>query len=183
MTAFTDYAYFAWAKYRVSQSSYSWDNLLQTVWQRRQWTFSARYRLKLRQRDNDDKTALTNRWEHRGRLSADYDGGSFGSRTQFDGGCVQQEWGMMLSQSLSYTYRWLRLNGGVGYYHTDSYDSRVYLYERGPLYTYTLQQFYGEGVRYWLMARANIGKSLLLTAKVGVTSSKTDLDLQVRWKF
>ena len=61
-------------------------------------------------------------------------------------------------------------------------------------------QLYGEGIRYWLMARANIGRRLLLTAKVGVTdyfdrstigssyqqidaSSQTDLDLQIRWKF
>ena len=106
----------------------------------------------------------------------------------------------MLSESLSYSYRWLRLNTGVGYFHTDSYDSRVYLYERGPLYTYSIAQFYGEGIRYWLMARAQIGSRLMLTAKVGVTdyfdrttigssyqqidgSSQTDLDLQLRWKF
>ena len=63
-----------------------------------------------------------------------------------------------------------------------------------------MAQFYGEGIRYWLMGRATIGKRLMLTAKAGVTdyfdrsstgsgyqqvdgSSLTDLDLQVRWKF
>ena len=76
----------------------------------------------------------------------------------------------------------------------------MYLYEQGPLYTYSMAQFYGEGIRYWLMAKANIGKRLMLTAKVGVTnyfdrsvigssyqqvngSSLTDLDLQLRWKL
>ena len=70
----------------------------------------------------------------------------------------------------------------------------------GPLYTYSMAQFYGEGIRYWLMTRASIGKRLMLTAKIGVTdyfdravigssyqqvdaSSLTDLDLQLRWKF
>lgn len=106
----------------------------------------------------------------------------------------------MVSQTLGYTHRWLRLNGGVGYFKTDSYDSRVYLYEQGPLYTYSIGQFQGEGIRYWLMARAAVGKRLSLTARLGVTnyfdrsvvgssyqqvdgSALTDMDVQVRWKF
>ena len=76
----------------------------------------------------------------------------------------------------------------------------MYLYELGPLYTYSSQTFYGEGIRYWLMGRASIGKHLTLTAKIGISdyfdrntigssyqqvdaSSLSDLDLQVRWKF
>lgn len=202
MVAYTDYAYFAWARYRISLSSHTWDHLLQTTYTRKDWTFSARYRLRMKQRDNEDKSALVNLWEHRGRLSADYASSNWGFRTQLDGGygAYNNEWGMMLSEHLSYTRNWLRLNAGMGYFHTDSYDSRVYLYERGPLYTYNCNQFYGEGIRYWLMARANIGQQLMLTAKIGVTdyfdrttigssyqqiaaSSQTDLDVQLRWKF
>ncbi len=204
LTAYTDYAYFAWAKYQVSQSSYSWDNLLQCVYQHQSWTFGARYRCRIKQRDNEEKNGLTNRTEHRARLTADYSGeNGFGSHTQLDGGYGAYEegkWGAMVSESLSFTHKWLRLNAGTGYFNTDSYDSRLYLYERGLLYSYSMMQFYGEGIRYWLMARAAIGKSLTLTAKVGVTdyfdrdkigsgyqeidaSSVTDLDVQVRWKF
>ena len=204
LDAYTDFAYFAWARYQVSQSSYNWDHLLQGTWQHRRWTLDARYRLRLKQKDNADKTALKSHPEHRLRLGLSYAGkGGFGTHTQIDGGYYaygEKEWGMMISQSLSYEGRWLRLNGGVGYFHTDSYDSRVYLYEKGPLYTYGLTSFYGEGIRYWLMARAAIGQKLTLTAKIGVTdyfdrsiigssyqqidaSSMTDMDLQVRWKF
>ena len=201
LSAYTDYAYFAWAKYQVSQSSYSWDNLLQATWQKQRWTFTGRYRLRLRQKDDETKKHLVNRWEHRGRLSADYTSAKgLGGRIQIDGGWTTGEWGGMVSATLAYTHRWLRLNGGLGYFHTDSYNSRVYLYELGPLYTYSSQMFYGEGLRYWLMARASIGKRLTLTAKIGVTnyfdrttigssyqqidaSSLSDLDLQLRWKF
>jgi len=204
LTAYTDYAYFAWAKYQVSQSSFSWDNLLQCTYQHQNWTFGARYRCRLKQRDNEEKNGLTNRTEHRARLTADYNGDNgFGSHTQLDGGYGAYEdgkWGAMVSESLSFTHKWLRLNAGTGYFNTDSYDSRVYLYERGLLYSYAMVQFYGEGIRYWLMARAAIGKDLTLTAKVGVTdyfdrnkigsgyqeidaSSQTELDVQVRWKF
>lgn len=204
LDAYTDFAYFAWARYQVSQSSYNWDHLLQGTWQHRGWTLDARYRLRRKQKDNADKTALDSHPEHRLRLGLSYAGeGGFGTHTQIDGGYYaygEKEWGMMISQSLSYESRRLRLNGGVGYFHTDSYDSRVYLYEKGPLYTYGLASFYGEGIRYWLMARAAVGQKLTLTAKIGVTdyfdrstigssyqqidaSSMTDMDLQVRWKF
>lgn len=201
MIAYTDYAYFAWAKYQVSQSSRSWDHLLQASWQPKHWILTARYRLRWHQKDNEGKTDLNDLTDHRARLSVEYDGnGGFGCRTQFDGGYSGGEWGAMLSESLSYTCRWLRLNAGGGYFHTDSYNSRIYLYERGPLYTYSMSSFYGEGIRYWLMARAQISQNLMLAAKVGVTdyfdrstigssyqqiaaSSQTDLDLQVRWKF
>jgi len=201
---YIDYAYFAWARYLVSQSSYSLDQLLQTTLQHRRWTFSGRYRLKMRQRDNEDKTALDNRWEHRARLTADYQGDSgLSCRTQIDGtynAYGERQWGAMASQSLRYERQWLRLQGGIGYFHTDGYDSRLYLYESSPLYTYGIAQFYGEGLRYWLMARTAIGRHWTLTLKAGVTnyfdrshtgtglqqtngSSQADIDLQLRLKF
>ena len=202
LMAYADYAYFPWAKYQVSQASHSWDQLLQVTYSKRHWTLGGRYRLRIRQRDDDDKEALVTRTEHRGRISAEYSRG-WSSRTQVDFGFLSfngSERGLMVSETLGLMHRWLRLNGGVGWFYTDSYDSRVYLYELGPLYTYSVTQFYGEGIRYWLMARANIGKRVMLTAKIGVTdyfdrstigssyqqinaSSQTDLDLQLRWKF
>lgn len=106
----------------------------------------------------------------------------------------------MLSQSVAFQTTAWRLSGGVGYYHTDSYDSRVYLYEAGPLYTFGVSQFSGQGLRYWLMARWQVSPRLLLTAKAGTTdyfdrsttgsglqqvdaSAMTDVDLQVKWQF
>ena len=200
--AYTDYAYAPWAKYQISLSSHSWDHLLQVSYSQNHWTLGARYRWRRRQRDNDTKTALIPRNEHRGRLTLDYTG-RWTSRTQLDLGYVdfkEGEKGWMVSQSLGYTYRWLRLNGGGGYFRTDGYDSRVYLYEQGPLYTYSMTQFQGKGLRGWLMVRAAVGKALSLTAKLGYTkyfdrdvigssyqqvdgSAMTDMDLQVRWKF
>ena len=85
-------------------------------------------------------------------MSAEYlSNGRWSSRTQVDYGYTsykQRDAGLMVSESLGMTLNWLRLNGGIGYFHTDSYDSRVYLYEQGPLYNYSFTQFYGEGIRY-----------------------------------
>lgn len=200
--AYSDYAYFPWARYQVSQSSHTFDNMVQVSYLRNQWTVDVRYRLKLRQRDNEEKTALETRTEHRGRLSLTYEHG-WSSRTQLDYCHIAfrgQERGWMVSQTLGYTYRWLRVNGGLGYYHTDSYDSRLYLYESGPLYNYGFSQYSGEGIRYWFLSRVQIGKHLHVAVKMGITdyfdrsvigssyqqidgSSQSDVDLQVRWKF
>ena len=191
LTAYTDYAYHPWPTYRESTASYSLDNLIQCIHATEKWKLMGRYRLKVKEQ------------EHRTRLSIEYSSSLFSVRTQFDGGCCtaeKTELGAMISENVAYNRDWLRLNVGVGYFYTDSYNSRVYLYENGPLYTYCMQQFYGKGIRCWLMLRASVGRKLTLTAKLGVTdyfdrdkissgyqqinqSSQTDLDIQVRWRI
>ena len=191
LSAYTDYAYHPWMLYRKTGASYTIDNLLQCVHTTEKWKLMARYRLKVKEQ------------EHRTRLSAEYSSKCISARTQIDCGyCAAEgtELGAMVSENVAYTHHWLRLNAGVGYFNTDSNNSRVYLYESGPLYTYSMQQFNGKGMRYWLMLRANACRNFTLTAKLGVTayfdrdkissglqqidqSSMTDLDIQIRWKI
>ena len=45
LMAYTDYAYYAWARYRVPQSSDAWDHLVQATLRHHRWQFFARYRL------------------------------------------------------------------------------------------------------------------------------------------
>jgi hypothetical protein len=169
LMAYTDYAYYAWARYRVPQSSDAWDHLVQATLRHHRWQFFARYRLQ--------------QSGHRFRMSAEYEGShGFSMLSQFDGCYLpdeQQARGRVATQRFSFRHRWLTLHLGLSYYHTDNYASRVYLYENAPLYTYSVMQLYGEGFRWWLLARAAIGRRLTLSAK----ASGTDLDLQIRWKI
>jgi len=204
--AYTDWVYFPWLKYQVSQSSYANDHLVQvTCKPHGHWQLQARYRLHQRQRDNEDKKTLYNRQEQRGRLSIGYTTDSgLSLTTQADGSRVggknEAEWGFAVSQQVSYNYRWLKANAAVSYFDTDSYDSRLYIYERGLLYTFNFPMLYGQGLRYMLTARAQLGSSLMVAAKLGVTdyfdrtvtgsglqrvngSSLTDVDVQLRWRF
>ena len=180
VSAYADWAYFPWVRYRQPAGTYTMDYLLQTTYTSSHWKLSGRYRLKAKQQ------------EHRTRMTTEYNWDfGLGLRTQLDGyyGAAEgTEMGAMLSESIAYAYKWLRLNAGAGYYHTDSYNSRLFVYENGPLYTYAMQQLYGEGIRYWLMLRINAGKSVLLTAKMGVNNnferaSKTDMMVQLRLKI
>lgn len=201
LQAYTDYTYFAWARYQVSQSSYAWDNLLTGTYKQGNWTTTARYRLHLRQKDNDAKTALVNQLEHRGRLSLGWQGNDrLYCSTQADAVSTGGETGYMLSQTAGYQWKLLKLNGMAGYFHTDSYASRLYVYERSPLYSFSFPAYYGEGLRLGLMAQTSVNRHLSFTVKLGFThyfdrdiissglqqingSTQTDLDVQMRWRL
>lgn len=202
--AYADYAYFAWPRYQASRSSTCLDNMVQAVWSPDGWMLSARYRLKMRQKDNKEKTALIYKTEHRARLTVERDGGKWRFRTQADvvaSRYNESGFGWMLTQNVGcYALRWLRLNASAGYFDTDNYDSRVYTYERGTRYSSFFSSFYGQGLRCTFHATAEPSKWLLLIAKVGMTkyfdrdkissgyneiahSSATDLEVQCRLKF
>jgi outer membrane receptor protein involved in Fe transport len=108
--------------------------------------------------------------------------------------------GYLLSQSLNYNYKKLSIQAMFNYFHTDDYSMRIYLYERDMQYACSFPTFFGHGIHYALWGRYNLSSSLRVTAKLGVTSyfdrshiseneqkidssSKSDLDLQVSWRF
>lgn len=203
LSFYSDISYFAWAKYRADAASHRWDNFLQFDVASSNWNLLARYRVKMKEMNNDAKTGLTKRYEHRGRLSLSYNTEALLLRTQGDVAYTDDEtssFGYMLSETCSWLWRWLRLRGSVGYFHTDDYNSRVYGMESGLLYTFSFPAFSGHGMRYTLCLRADVGKNWLFIAKLGMThyfdsstissglekidgSSKTDLEMQVRFKF
>lgn len=204
LAAYADYAYFPWARYRVSRSSSSFDGSLSASLRLRgHWTLAARYRLRARYRDNAKKTAIIRHTSHRARLAVTYDGGSWTTTTQADYAFTryqEQDKGIMVCQQGTWRWRWLQASATVGYFKTDSYESRLYVYERGPLHSFGVASFSGHGLRTALMLRADFSAHWMVTAKAGLThyydrdvissglqqiegSSKTDIDLQVRWKF
>lgn len=200
LQAYTDYAYFAWARYGVSRTSRAWDNLLSAAYTRSEWTLAGRYRLHLRQQDNEAKTALTDNTEHRCRLALTRNSQPLSTNTQADAVSIGSDWGYMLSQRVGFQRRvW---KGGVsgGYFHTTGYASRLYVYEAGPRYSFSFPAFSGEGLRLSLMVQLSPVSPLTLTAKVGFTRyfdrdtigsdlqqidspSQTDLDVQLRWRL
>jgi hypothetical protein len=204
LQAYSDYAYFPWMRYQVSNASHAWDNYLSAAYSLSDATIGASYRLKIRQKDNEDKTALIDDRTQRARLFLNYSHGPLSMKTQLDGAWNRYKTtsrGWMVSQMI--TYRWrerMQVTGTIGYFHTTDYSSRIYTYERGLLYSLSFPANYGEGIRYSLFINAAITPSLLVVAKLSTTdyfdrdhisssyqqidhSSKTDLELQLRWKF
>lgn len=204
LTAYTDFAYFAWPKYQAAASSQSTDNMIQAIYTKDKWAFTMRYRLKMRECDNEGKTALIYKTEHRARASAAYNGGRWHAKLQTDlSHCKYKEesTGWMATLNMGYQdNKRLSVFGNIAYFDTDSYDSRVYAYEHGMLYDFSFPAFYGNGIRYSLMAKATLGSKITISAKAGTTnyfdrdhigsgyqeiahSSMTDIEMQVKCKF
>ena len=204
LRGYADFAYFPWARYRVSQSSSAQDYLGEAVCTvSRHWTLKGRYRLHLRQLDNEEKTALRRHNEHRARLSAGFCRGEWALTTQGDWvRAVNQtiEHGYMVSELFSWKHAWWQLGGAFSWFSTDSNDSRIYTYERQLPHEFSFPMYYGRGYRAVLTGRARVGRALQLDAKLGHThyndrsvigsglqqvagSSMTDLDFQLRWRF
>ena len=203
LQGYADYAHHPWAQYQVSQASDDVDLLLQATWRQGHWTLTARHQSRLRKKDSDEETALTHNDDHRQRLAVTWQNGPWALKTQVDmTHHVGQhtEGGWLLSQQAIYGGSWLTLSAMAAYFDTDSYQSRIYAYERQLQHEISFPTYYGEGIRLALMALTDLTPQLRLSARLGYTdyfdrtaigtglqliphSHQTDLDLQLRWRF
>ena len=108
---------------------------------------------------------------------------SFSCRTQLRAriynrkkdGEVSNSYGYAVSQSFAWNCKlWdscpFSLVGQASYFHTDDYDSRIYLTERAILYGFGLPMLYGEGLRYSLTGTIKIGPHINVDLKWAMTN-------------
>ena len=203
VTAYSDYAYFTAPKYQAQISSRAWDHLIQAQYSTDRLSFTARYRLKMRQYDNSDNTALIDKISQKAHAGMTIIQRQWTFSTQADIAYIDfdnQSLGWMLCEQINYTHQWLRISANIGYFKTDDNESRIYSYDQGTLYQFAFQSFSGEGIKYGLFIRGDINNHLMLIAHLSTInyfdrdhissgyqqinhSSKTNLEIQVRWKF
>ena len=204
MNAYSDIAYFPWAKYQAASASHSFDNMLSVAYNRGRITVSARYRVKVREKDNADKTALINHTTQRGRFAVRYDSKAWNAKAQFDSSLStykDRSFGYMTALSGGCSaIRKLAAYAAIGYFHTQDYNSRIYSYERGMAYDFSFPSYYGEGIHYAVLLSTQVIKNVTLSAKVSTTdyfdrntigsalqqidrSAMTDIQVQAKWKF
>ena len=205
--AYTDLAYFAWPRYGVSQSSYAIDNVVSASYKTGNWLLSGKYRLHLRQKDSKSVANLSWQTEHRLRISAEWTGGGWTSRSQLDFTSVSStsessslSQGFMITENIGYDIGKWQIFAGGKYFNTYGYDSRLYSYERAMPHTFSFPAYYGHGIRYSLVAVWAPIPSLQITAKAAVTdyfdrstissgqqqinaSSACDIEMGLRWRW
>ena len=111
------------------------------------------------------------------------------------------ELGYMLSQSVSYRGKGaLTGDAYLAWFDADTYNARLYSYERNLLNTFYMPSFYGKGTRLALSAKYQITSKLSFSIKAGYTryfnrdtigsgteqidgNSRTDLFTYLAWKF
>ena len=205
--AYTDLAYFAWPRYGVSQSSYAIDNMVSASYKTGKWLLSGKYRLHLRQKDSKSVANLSWQTEHRLRIGAEWTGGRWTSRSQLDFTSVSStsessslSQGFMITENIGYDIGKWQIFAGGKYFNTDSYDSRLYSYERAMPHTFSFPAYYGHGIRYSLAAVWSPSPTLQFNAKAGITnyfdrstissgqqqinaSSACDIEVGMRWRW
>lgn len=195
-----------WKKYRISKSSKGFEGRLRVEWlPTSQLSMFVNYRYKQKERDvtgmNGELTLPT--YHHQARYRLSYQIDKFLLRTTADFNVFTQQqhsYGWQVTQLAGIEWWKIKFHLQGTYFHTDDYDSRVYGYEKGLLYTFYSPSFSGEGLRYSLHVRLDLGKTLMLIAKFGHThyldrdiissgndqiagSNKCDLQLQARLKL
>ena len=204
LQGYADYAYSPWSRYQISQASHTWDMLLQGTLQWHQWSLQARHRTRLQQKDDDTKKRLIPYNEHRTRLSITHTSNTgWTSKTQADYVYTvykERSQGWMISQQTSYQQNAWQASLALGYFDTDSYQARIYLYERQLQHEFTFPSYYGNGLRLALYAQLSLNDHLRLATQLGYTnyfdrssignelqeiaqSHTTDLNLQLRWRI
>ena len=193
-------------KYRISKPSKGFEGRLRVEWlPTSHLSMSINYRYKQKERDvAGSKGELTlPTYHHQTRYRLSYQTNKLLLRTTADFNIFTQQqrsMGWQVTQLAGYEWWNIKLHVQGTYFHTDDYDSRVYGYERGLLYSFYSPSFSGEGIRYSVHMRLDWGKTWMMIAKFGHTyyldrevigsgndqitgSSKADFQLQLRIKW
>lgn len=110
--------------------------------------------------------------------------------------------GFLIKQSIGYKFPKLplQLDASVAWFKTDDYASRITVYEKSLLYSFSMPSFYGEGERFSFNTRYELNKHIVLQGKYACThyrdrevissgleqiegNLKSDLYFQVQFKF
>ena len=202
---------FPWKKYRINKPSRGTDGLIQaTFTPRTKLSMYLKYRYKQKERDlTGSKGTLTLPiFHHQLRYRLNYSlNDVFSSRTTLDYNHFHSQdraatKGYQVTQMISSQLPWTRLFADVqgSYFCTDDYDSRVYVSEKGLLYTFYTPSFQGRGFRCAVRLRYELNKHWLFITKFGETiylnrneigsgndliygNKKADIQMQLRIKF
>ena len=202
---------FPWKKYRINKPSRGTDGLIQaTFTPRTNLSMYLKYRYKQKERDlTGSKGTLTLPiFHHQLRYRLNYSlNDVFSSRTTLDYNHFHSQdraatKGYQVTQMISSQLPLTRLFADVqgSYFCTDDYDSRVYVSEKGLLYTFYTPSFQGRGFRCAVRLRYELNKHWLFITKFGETiylnrneigsgndliygNKKADIQMQLRIKF
>ena len=210
--AYVDVMHFPWMKYQVSNSSYGYEGMVQaTLSPSSRWSLLGRYRIKAKQRDFTTKNdrMLVYKTSQNVKLQLNYAASqAISLRTSLTGVFTHfannpDEKGFAIGENIRWQsiHNKCRIDFGITYFTTDSYDSRIYSYEPSLLYSFGFTSYAYHGLRTTLFASVPIVKqSLFINAKLGLTryfnrdtigsgldlirqNHREDLQLQLRWKF
>ena len=160
---------------------------------------------KIRQRNNDEKTKIINRYSNKLRFTIQRTSDNISTSTIIDLSKLTytgyESHGYSITQNLSIQSNKKNIiYAFISYFNTDDTNSSVYLSERTIPGSYSPSNFYGEGIRFSTIIKQHLTSIVIANFKVGFTkyfnknsissglrmiehSYQTDIDLSIKCKF
>jgi len=209
---YIDFIRYPYIRYNVDEPSRAIDLYANAVYSfSRNSQFELRYKLKQKEKNttypDENSTWVLPYVTHKLRMRYSLTlGNGWNFRTNADGVMYQvqyfpRERGWMISQNVGYkgSKKW-QSDFYAGYFDTDSYNSRIYSYERNLLNTFYMPSFYGNGIRLALSAKYRLIANLTFAIKAGYSryfdrdvigsdteqidgNHRTDIFTYLKWQF
>jgi hypothetical protein len=177
INAYADVFRFPWLKYRRSSPSQGVDYMIDLRWSpRRNIRLSSRFRMKETSYDITSDSITTRLLDPvtttRFHVQSDIDFTKFlTSQTRLAATFFEnyngKQNGWMMYQELTWRFLKapLRLSARYAIFNTDSYDTRIYAYEKDVLYAFSIPALYATGSRYYLVATWQPYRNIAIYAK------------------
>ena len=203
LSAYLDLFKFPYLKYGISRPNTNGIDIMAELQYKKSDKFSAsiRYRNKSKQNDYTDeatnKKGLAYTMNQRVKLQFNYLlnqdllAKTILNYSQVNEGNRVPSLGYSIAQSIQYVFKFIpvRFSFNAIYFHTDDFSSRVFSYEQGLLYSFSIPSYYGQGYRLSGIIRYDITKNLLIQCKYGYThymdreNNRSLMNIQLKYKF
>lgn len=172
LSVYGDYFKFPWLKYRIDSPSGGYEILSQLTFTPKK-TLKAliRYKREQKQQNPDadsENTSLEQVCKQSLRLDCNWQISkhvSFQDRAEasyYRKGASEAEYGYLVYHDVSFSPSSSRISGNlrIAYFHTGSYNTRLYAYEDDVLYGASSGLYYGKGMRTFFNARYRVSKPI-----------------------
>ena len=213
LTAYVDFFYFPWKKYQMTKNgTRGIDGVIQLDYAPNyvlDMFVRYRYKNKFKDFNPEDGDKITIPYiQQKGRYQLTYSpSDELVLKTTAD--VVHNAYqhkdpskGFLLKQSIGYKFTKLplQLDASVAWFQTDDYSSRITIYEKSLLYSFSMPSFYGDGERFSFNTRYEMNEHIIFQGKYACThyrdrevissgleqiegNLKSDLYFQVQFKF
>jgi hypothetical protein len=213
LTGYWDYFTFPWLKFGIDAPSSGNDILIQlSCHANEKIQMNVRYKWKEKYKnqmlENEHETGVLPYDQHQWRCQLNYQPHSaLHLRTQADcklyKSATGEQSGWSLTQNFSFApvdKTQFQLDGGLAYFHSPDWDTRINIYEKNVLYAFNASNYYGEGLRYYTVLKWKIINPLTIYFKAASThyfdkarigsgleeidgKEKSDIYLMIKYKF
>ena len=162
LTAFTEAVHYPWMRYRIGGPSSAFYEKLRAEYAWGSWAASVQDNFVYQTHDGSGKHSL--------KAALKYDSGQTRAALRLGGVLLgkgqelSKGWAASAELTRGFFQKRLTVVAGVSYYHTDNYDTRVYLYGSDLPASMTFLYYYGKGIAARGLVKLKIGRKCTVSS-------------------